>query len=226
MLNKKKAIVLSSGGLDSTTCLSIALDRGYDVYPMSFFYGQKHSREIEQSRLIREELGLPEENHFFIKVDNIGQSALTDKSVAISNDDIESIPDTYVPARNILFLSYAISIGEELGVESVFIGISNIDYSGYPDCRPEFIDKYQELINIGTKRGVENNPIKIKAPLLNKSKKETIEIGLQLNTPYHLTTTCYNGQEKACGECSACKIRLNAFAEIGIEDPIPYQNPN
>ena len=222
MKDKKKAIVLSSGGLDSTTCLSIALDQGYDIYPMSFYYGQKHSKEIDQSILIREELDISEDKHYFIKVDRIGQSELTDNSNDISENEKDSIPNTYVPARNILFLSYAISIGEELNVDSVFIGVSSIDYSGYPDCRPEFIDKYQELINVGTKRGIENNSIKIEAPLINKSKKETIEIGLKLNTPYHLTTTCYNGMKKACGECPSCRIRLKAFKELGIEDPIEY----
>ncbi|SJZ37996.1 7-cyano-7-deazaguanine synthase QueC [Selenihalanaerobacter shriftii] len=219
----KKAIVLSSGGLDSTTCLSIALDEGYEVYPLSFLYGQKHSREIEQSKLIREELGIPKENHLFVRVDNIGESALTNDEVDIPEDETEGIPDTYVPARNMLFLSYAVSLAEGVGAEAVYIGISSIDYSGYPDCRPEFIEAYQKTIDVGTKAGVEGDSVQIKTPLIDKTKVETIEIGLELKAPYNLTTTCYRGEEKACGKCPSCKIRLKAFDKIGVKDPIEYE---
>ncbi|MFW6030938.1 MAG: 7-cyano-7-deazaguanine synthase QueC [Halanaerobiales bacterium] len=223
MTNKKKAIVLSSGGLDSTTCLTMAIDQGYDVYPLTFKYGQRHSIEIEKSKLIRDELGIPEKNHILVNIDNIGGSALTKEEIEITDKETEGIPTTYVPARNILFLSYAVSIGEELGVDAIFIGVSSIDYSGYPDCRPEFIKAFQDLITVGTKAGVEGKAIKIEAPLVNLSKAETIELGLKLNTPYHLTTTCYRGGEKACGTCPSCRLRLKAFEELGIEDPIRYE---
>lgn len=219
----KKAIVLSSGGLDSTTCLSIALKEGYEVYPLTFLYGQKHSQEVEQAKLIRRELKIPEENHLFVNIDNIGRSALTSAELNIPDKDEEGIPDTYVPARNILFLSYAVSLAESIEAEAVYIGVSSIDYSGYPDCRPEFINTYQEVINVGTKRGVEGNPVQIKTPLIDKTKVETIEMGLELDAPYYLTTTCYRGREKACGNCPACEIRLKAFAEVGVEDPIQYE---
>ncbi|KXS40401.1 MAG: queuosine biosynthesis protein QueC [Candidatus Frackibacter sp. T328-2] len=219
----KRAIVLSSGGLDSTTCLSIALDEGYEVYPLTFLYGQKHSKEVEQAKLVRSELGIPEDNHLFARIDNIGHSALTSDEIEIPDGEGEGIPDTYVPARNILFLSYAVSLAEGIDAEVVYIGVSSIDYSGYPDCRPEFINAYQQVINVGTKAGVEGNPIEIKTPLIDKTKAETIEIGLKLDAPYYLTTTCYRGDEKACGSCPACEIRLKAFAKVGVEDPIEYK---
>lgn len=216
-----RAIILSSGGLDSTTCLSIALDRGYKVYPLTFLYGQKHKKEIKAAQKIRNYLNIPKDNHFFIKIDRIGKSALTCDSVEIPTKETDGIPDTYVPARNIIFLSYATSLAEEINADAIFIGVSSVDYSGYPDCRPKFINSIQNSINLGTKQETE---IEIKVPLINLSKSETIKKGLELNTPYHLTTTCYNGGQKACGECPSCKIRLKAFEEIGIKDPIEYRN--
>ena len=150
----KKIIVLSSGGLDSTTCLSIALEKDAKIYPLTFVYGQKHKKEVEQIKLIRKELGISKENHIIINLNSIGGSALIDEDMNISQEDNQSIPNTYVPGRNIIFLSYATSIAEKIGSTEIYIGVSSIDYSGYPDCRPEFIKKFQELIDIGTKSGV------------------------------------------------------------------------
>jgi 7-cyano-7-deazaguanine synthase len=217
----KKAVVLLSGGLDSTTCLAVALGEGYESYPLSFDYGQRHRRELECARLVAEYYGI--KSHRVIRMDNVGGSALTDPCIEVPEYSGEgSIPSTYVPARNIIFLSYAAGYAEVTGAEAIFIGVNAIDYSGYPDCRPEFIEAFEEMIRVGTKSGVEGTGVKILTPLIKLTKAEIIRLAHDLNAPLHLTTSCYNGQETACGVCDSCVLRLKGFKEAGLSDPIEY----
>ena len=218
----KKAVVLLSGGLDSTTCMGVADKEGYEIYPISFDYGQIHNRELDCAVRIANHYDV--EEHRIINMANVGGSALTDSEIDVPdhNGDGE-IPVTYVPARNILFLSYALGYAEVIEAEAIFIGVSSVDYSGYPDCRPEFINAFQNVIDVGTKAGVEGNSIRIKTPLLNLSKAETVELADETGAPLELTTTCYRGGKKACGVCDSCKLRLKGFEEAGIEDPIEYE---
>ncbi|QIB26507.1 7-cyano-7-deazaguanine synthase QueC [Caloranaerobacter azorensis] len=218
----KKAVILLSGGLDSTTCMGIAQNEGYELYPISFDYKQRHRKELEAAKKIAEYYNVKE--HRIISLDNVGGSALTDKNIDVPEYKGDGeIPVTYVPARNILFLSYALGYAEVIGAEAIFIGVSSVDYSGYPDCRPEFIEAFQKVVDVGTAAGVKGKSIKIIAPLINLSKAETIKLGTKYGVPYHLTTSCYNGKEKACGVCDSCVLRLKGFAEAGIEDPIEYE---
>lgn len=217
----KKAVILLSGGLDSTTCMGIAQNEGYELYPISFDYKQRHRRELEAAKQIAKFYNVKE--HKIISLDNVGGSALTDKNIDVPEYKGDGeIPVTYVPARNILFLSYALGYAEVIGADAIFIGVSSVDYSGYPDCRPEFIKAFQHVVDVGTAAGVKGKSIKIIAPLINLSKAETIKLGTKYGVPYHLTTSCYNGKEKACGVCDSCVLRLKGFAEAGIEDPIEY----
>lgn len=217
----KKAVVLLSGGLDSTTCMSVAHKEGYELYPLSFDYGQRHKRELEAAKAIAQFYEVKE--HRIIKIDNVGGSALTDSSIQVPDyAEDGQIPVTYVPARNILFLSYALGYGEVIGAEAIFIGISAVDYSGYPDCRPEFLQAFQKVVDVGTKAGVSGQTIKIVAPLIHLSKAATIQLANENGAPLHLTTSCYRGGEKACGTCDSCTLRLKGFAEAGITDPIDY----
>jgi 7-cyano-7-deazaguanine synthase len=218
----KKAVVLLSGGLDSTTCMSIADKEGYELYPISFDYGQRHARELEAAKSVARFYKVKEHRVFCIG--NVGGSALTDPSIQVPeyNED-GKIPVTYVPARNILFLSYAVGFAEVIGAEAIFIGVSAIDYSGYPDCRPEFIEAFQKAVEVGTKAGLEGNSIQIQTPLIKLSKAETIKLALKNGAPLQLTTSCYRGGEKACGTCDSCTLRLRGFAEAGEKDPIAYQ---
>lgn len=218
----KKAVVLLSGGLDSTTCLSVALKSGYEVYPLSFDYGQRLKKEIDCAKSIAKYYKI--RNHKIIKIDNFGGSALTDMAIDIPNfNGKDGIPVTYVPARNIIFLSYAVGYAEVLGAEAIYIGVNMIDYSGYPDCRAEFIEAFEDMVRVGTKTGVDGKPVKIITPLIKLSKGEIVTIACENRAPIHLTTSCYNGGEKACGVCDSCTLRLNGFKESGIEDPIEYQ---
>lgn len=218
----KKAVVLLSGGLDSTTCMAVARKEGFQLYPISFLYGQKHSRELECARKVAEYYQVP--YHRVFRIDYIEGNALTDSRVDVP-DYVggREIPVTYVPARNILFLSYAAGYAESIDAQAIFIGVSAVDYSGYPDCRPEFIMAFQKVLEVGTKRGVEGSAVEIKTPLINLSKAETIKLAVQLGAPLHLTTSCYRGGEKACGVCDSCTLRLKGFKEAGIEDPIEYE---
>lgn len=218
----KKAIVLLSGGLDSTTCMSVAQSEVYDIYPISFDYGQRHKKELECARQVAQFYKVNE--HKVFKIDYVGGSALTEPDIEVpeyTGDGV--IPVTYVPARNILFLSYALGYAEVIGAEAIFIGVSSVDYSGYPDCRPEFISAFQKVAEIGTKSGVEGTPVRIITPLIHLSKGETIKLAVRNGAPLHLTTSCYNGEEKACGVCDSCRLRLKGFAEAGVNDPIEYQ---
>lgn len=221
----KKAVVILSGGLDSTTCMGIAKEKGYELYPLTFYYGQKHNREVEQAKKIAQFYQVKE--HRIVNIDflnQIGGSALTDEAITVpQGEQSEDIPVTYVPARNMIFLSLAAAYAEVIGASAIYIGVSSVDYSGYPDCRPEFIESMEKTINLATKQGVTGDWFSIETPLLHLTKKETIEIGMRLKVPYHLTTSCYNGEEKACGTCDSCMLRIKGFKEAGHVDPIPYQ---
>jgi 7-cyano-7-deazaguanine synthase len=226
----KKAVIILSGGLDSTTCMGFAGEEGYDLYPITFDYGQRHRMEIENAKKVAAYYEVSERHRIvslgFLR--EIGGSALTDDSIAVpvvSKDRSASepgIPVTYVPGRNLLFLSIASSYAEVIGAEAIYIGVNALDYSGYPDCRPEFIGKFEEVMELATKAGAEGRKTQVCTPLIQLSKAEIIREGVRMNVPYELTTSCYNGDEEACGECDSCRLRLKGFAEAGLPDPILY----
>jgi len=226
----KKAVCLLSGGLDSSVALAIAKFEGYEIYALTFFYNQKHSRELESAKKIARYFKVKEHKILNIPLNEIGISALTDRNVEIPTkknyNEIKrkkEIPPTYVPSRNIIFLSYALAYAETLDADAIFIGVNQIDYSNYPDCRKEFIQKFQEVAKIGTKRGIEGKEIEIKTPLINLKKAEIIRKGFSLKVPFELTWSCYKGKEKACGKCESCVLRLKGFEEVGLEDPLEYE---
>ena len=223
--DKKHALVLFSGGLDSTTVLSYALSKKYEIIALTINYKQRHCYEIEASKkIVKKYRGI---NHIIFDIDlsKIGGSALTDNSIDVPNKNTTGIPVTYVPARNTIFLSIAASFAEKYMIRDIFVGVNAIDYSGYPDCRPEFIKSYEEMINIGTKAGSEGLPFKIHAPLINLSKSEIITLGTTLRVDYRDTVSCYSLNEKgeACGECDSCSFRRQGFADAGIDDPTVYE---
>ncbi|MFT8708891.1 MAG: 7-cyano-7-deazaguanine synthase QueC [Sporolactobacillus sp.] len=223
----KKAVIVLSGGLDSATCMGIARAQGYELHPITFAYGQRHAREVEQARRIAAFFQAVE--HRVISLDffsQIGGSALTDPQLAVpENQENPGIPVTYVPARNLIFLSLATAFAETIGAQVIFTGVSSVDYSGYPDCRPEFIRSLTETVNLATRAGVTDHRLTIETPLMRLSKAETIRLGHSLNIPYELTTSCYNGGDKACGQCDSCRLRIKGFQEAGIPDPIDYALP-
>ena len=221
-----RCVVLLSGGLDSSTTLAIAISDGCEVHALSFDYRQRHDRELESARKIARYYGV---KHRIIKIDlrAIGGSALTDSRIEVPErriEDIEKeIPATYVPARNTILLSYALAYAEVIDADYIYIGVNALDYSGYPDCRPEYIKAFEEVARLGTKRGVEGKPIKIRAPLINMTKAEIIKKGMELGVPYELTWSCYRGGKKACGRCDSCLLRLKGFMEAGYVDPLEYE---
>lgn len=220
----KKAIIVLSGGLDSTTCMGIAKDEGYELYAITFHYGQRHNREVEQAKQVAHFYNVKDHrivNLAFLK--EIGGSALTDNDMAVpKSGEEEGIPSTYVPARNLIFLSLATAYAEVVGAEAIYTGVSAVDYSGYPDCRPEFIESMSKTIQLATKAGTTDASIRIETPLIRLSKSETIRTGIELGVPYELTTSCYLGDEVACGECDSCRLRLKGFKEAGVRDPVDY----
>ena len=222
----KKAVVLLSGGLDSSTVLAMAQDQGYECYTMSFDYGQRHRSELEASRRVSEVQGA--RSHKIIQMDlrTIGGSALTDDMEVPEYGDEEGIPSTYVPARNTVFLSLALGWAEVLGARDIFIGANDLDYSGYPDCRPEYLQAFENMANLATKAGVEGDHFHIRAPLLNMTKADVIREGTRLGVDYGITISCYQADDKgrACGVCDSCTYRKKGFAEAGAADPTPYQN--
>lgn len=222
------AVVLLSGGLDSTTCLTLALSEGRDVYPISFGYGQRHAQEMMAANQVRGHFDISPERHRWVDLGRaVTGSALTgDTDVPLDRPlgEIDKhIPVTYVPARNIVFLAIAASYAEVVGATELWIGINALDYSGYPDCRPEFVAAFEEMLRVGTKSGVEGHPVRIRAPLVHLSKADIVRVGQRLGAPYHLTYSCYSGTVPSCGRCDACRLRLKGFREAGVSDPIAYQ---
>jgi len=222
----KPAVVLLSGGLDSATCLAICQEQGFVPYAISFRYGQRHSIELDRADAIAKKSGVAK--HVVINIDlgAIGGSALTDKDLKVPKHELASdigtdIPLTYVPARNTVFLSYALGWAEVLGASDLFIGVNALDYSGYPDCRPEYIAAFETMANLATKAGVEGRPVKIHTPLIHLTKSEIIRIGLSLGVDYSMTLSCYDPSTTgvACGHCDSCLLRLRGFEQNGIKDP-------
>jgi len=227
---KPKAVVLLSGGLDSTTTLAIALSEGFDVYALTFRYGQRHEHEVEVAKRVAKQFGVKQ--HFTAHLDlrPFGGSALTEYIEVPKGRTIDEmgdgIPVTYVPARNTIFLSYALAWAEVLGSSDIFIGVNALDYSGYPDCRPEYIEAYAKMANLATKAGVEGRQqLRIHTPLIDLSKAKIIQRGLALNVDYGITLTCYDpsAEGEACGECDSCLLRLKGFVENGMSDPARYR---
>jgi len=226
----KKAVVLLSGGLDSSTVLAMAQGAGYEVYALSFRYGQRHSFELECATRIAERASVTRHVILDLDLSQFGGSALTD-DIAVPKDRAESemsgeIPVTYVPARNTVFLSCALGWAEAVGTGDIFIGVNALDYSGYPDCRPEYIEAFQAMANLATKGGVEGPlPVTVHTPLIDMSKAEIIKRGLELGVDYAMTISCYDPDETgaACGHCDACQLRLKGFREAGLDDPVAYQ---
>jgi 7-cyano-7-deazaguanine synthase len=231
MDSRPKAVCLLSGGLDSATVLAIAKSRGFDVCAMSFQYGQRHVHELDCAKRIASKAGVARHTIVTIDLAAFGGSALTDGAIEVPKNRPldamgEGIPVTYVPARNTIFLSFALAWAETLGSQDIFIGVNALDYSGYPDCRPEYIEAYERMANLATRAGVEGKQrLKIHTPLIQLTKAQIIRAGLDLGVDYALTSTCYDPSPagEACGQCDACLLRLKGFAENGIADPAPYR---
>lgn len=220
----KKAVVLLSGGLDSSTVLAIAQGRGYDCYALSFDYGQRSHAELNAAKSVAQQLGATEHKTIRLCLEDIGGSALTDESIDVPESAQEGIPVTYVPARNTVFLSLALGWAEVLEASAIFIGVNAVDYSGYPDCRPEFINAFQSLANLATKVGVSGGEITIETPLIDLTKAQIIQQGLDHNLDYSLTVSCYQAddQGRACGVCDSCRLRAQGFIDAGANDVTRY----
>ena len=224
-----KAVVLVSGGLDSTTCLAMAREKGFDLYALTFNYGQRHDHELNSAKMVVDFFNI--QNHSIIDIDlaQFGGSALTDQiDVPKERDlsDMGEIPVTYVPARNTVFLSLALAWAEVLGSFDIFIGVNALDYSGYPDCRPEYISSFEKTANLATKAGVSGSSFRIHTPLIDLTKSEIVKVGMNLGVDYSLTSSCYDPYQDGnpCGLCDACYLRLKGFKEAGIIDPLNYSN--
>ena len=220
-----KAVVLLSGGLDSATVLAMARAKGFDCYALSLDYGQRHHAELAAAGRVAEALGVVQHKVLPLSLDAIGGSALTDESIAVPEAGGEGIPVTYVPARNTVFLALALGWAEVLGATDLFVGVNAVDYSGYPDCRPAFIDAFEHLANLATKAGVEGEKFKVQAPLIEMSKAEIIQAGTKLGVNYALTVSCYQADEDgvACGVCESCRLRAEGFHAAGVADPTRYR---
>ncbi len=223
-MTNSKAVILLSGGLDSATVVAIAKAQGYACYTMSFDYGQRHRAELQAAERVAAQLEAVEHKVIGINLNGIGGSALTDRSIAVPEAQEEGIPVTYVPARNSLFLSLALGWAEVLGARDIFIGVNAIDYSGYPDCRPAFVEAFERMANLATKAGVEGQGFTIRAPLQNLSKAQIIQTGIRLGVDYAMTVSCYQADHdgRACGKCDSCRLRAAGFAEAGIVDLTRY----
>lgn len=223
-----KAVILLSGGLDSSTVLYKALADGCECYAISFDYQQRHRKELTSALAVAEKAGITQHQVIQFDLTKWGGSALTDNSIDLPQERSltemsQDIPVTYVPARNTIFLSFALSYAESIAAERVYIGVNALDYSGYPDCRPDYIQAMQEAFRLGTKQGREGNPIVIVTPLIDLKKTEIIQLGNKLEVPWELTWSCYSGGDLACGICDSCQLRLAAFKELGLTDPIGYE---
>jgi 7-cyano-7-deazaguanine synthase len=220
----KRAVILLSGGLDSVTTLAIAQQQGFECYTLSFDYGQRHDVELKAAAALSKQMDALE--HKVIKIDlrSIGGSALTDNTIDVPDYHEEGIPVTYVPARNTVFLSIALGWAEVLEAQAIFVGVNAVDYSGYPDCRPEFINAFEKLANLATKAGVEGQKLTVHAPLITMTKAEIIEKGTALGVDYSQTISCYqaNSEGKACGQCDSCRFRKQGFEQADVADPTPY----
>lgn len=225
MSNKPKAVILISGGLDSATALAIAQEQGYECYALSVDYGQRHRAELKAAHWVVESFGVIEHKIINVGLDRLGGSALTDKTISVPEGQEEGIPTTYVPARNTIFLSLALGWAEVIGATNLFIGVTAVDYSGYPDCRGEFIQAFEKAANLGTKAGVEGGSFQIHTPLVKLSKAEIIQQGARLGVDYGLTVSCYqaDNEGKACGVCDSCCFRRQGFQEAGVADPTHYK---
>lgn len=223
-----KAVVLLSGGLDSSTVLGIAKEQGHDIVALTFDYGQRHEREIESARAVAEAMGATE--HIIIP---LTFGLLLDSSLTMSGSEVptgrgrqdisSSIPSTYVPSRNIMFLSIGASIAESVGAGHLFIAANAVDFSGYPDCTPEFVASFQKVLDVGTKAGKEGRSIKVEAPVIDMTKAQIVREAIRLRVPLELTWSCYQGGKKACGRCDSCVLRLEGFKQAGAEDPLEYE---
>ncbi len=223
--SKSRAVVLVSGGLDSATCLAIAKDRGFECYALSFDYGQRSSSELIAARRVAEIGQVIEHKVIELNMGAIGGSALTDNEISVPEQESVGIPVTYVPARNTVFLSYALAWAEVLNAQAIFIGVNALDYSGYPDCRPEYIAAFQTLINLATKVGVEGAVISLETPLIDLSKAEIIKTGVGLSVDFAATVSCYqaDAQGRACGQCDSCRFRAKGFENAEVADPTRYR---
>jgi 7-cyano-7-deazaguanine synthase len=221
----KKAVVLLSGGLDSATTLAEARSQGYSCHAMSVDYGQRHAAELDAAGRVAQALGAVEHRSVKLDLALFGGSALTDARIAVPTAPSDGIPVTYVPARNTIMLSLALAWAEVLGSRDIFIGVNAVDYSGYPDCRPEYIAAFERMASLATKAAVEGNPVHIRAPLIHLSKAEIIRRGTQLGVDYAMTVSCYqaDAQGLACGQCDSCRLRRQGFVEAGVPDPTQYR---
>lgn len=229
-MSERRAVVLLSGGLDSSTILAIAQKNGFTVHALTVRYGQLHSNELEAASRVARAMSVAKHRFMDVDLRVVGGSALTDEIAIPKDRSVDemnaSIPVTYVPARNTIMLSCALAYAESVGAFDIYIGVNALDFSGYPDCRPEYIEAFERMANLATKQAVESNSqIKIHTPLIHSTKAEIIATGLELGVDYALSSTCYDPSPKgiACGHCDACLLRLQGFAEVGIEDPVPYQ---
>lgn len=220
-----KAVVLFSGGLDSTTLLAKALAAGFEVYALSFNYGQRHQSELKAALKLSKDMGAKDHKVISLDLRAIGGSALTDEEIDVPEVASDGIPVTYVPARNTVFLSIAMGYAEVLGAHSIFIGVNAVDYSGYPDCRPEYIAAFQQMADLATKEGVEGESIRIETPLVDLTKAEIINLGLELGVDYQKTVSCYQADSEgvACGKCDSCRLRQEGFRAAGVQDPTRYR---
>lgn len=224
-MGEKKAVILLSGGLDSATVVAMAKEQGYTCYSMSFDYGQRHRSELQAAERVARQLGVVEHKVIGMNLGGIGGSALTDSSIDVPQSPTTGIPVTYVPARNTVFLALALGWAEVLEAQDIFIGVNAVDYSGYPDCRPKFVEAFERVANLATRMGVEGQSIRIQAPLQMMSKAEIVQAGSRLGVDYALTVSCYLADDdgRACGKCDSCRLRSAGFAAAGVSDPTRYQ---
>ena len=222
----KKAVILVSGGLDSSTVLAMAKQQGFDCYTLSFDYGQRHRSELFAAAKVSEAMQVEAHKVVSLDLGTIGGSALTDTNIDVPEYETTGIPVTYVPARNTVFLSIALGWAEVLGANDIFVGVNAVDYSGYPDCRPDYINAFEQMANLATKAGVEGNKLTVHAPLIDMTKGQIIQAGLKIGVDYSVTVSCYQADEQgaACGVCDSCRLRKQGFIDAGLKDPTRYKN--